>query len=136
MAKRYLLDTNTVIAGIKGRETVLAALDRLEPGQLVLSSIVMGELLTGVRKSDRPERSQQAYEIITADMCIESVDDVVAENYAQLRSTLEAKGTPIGSNDTWIAAHGLALSAVVVTDNTSEFSRVPGLVLENWIARR
>jgi tRNA(fMet)-specific endonuclease VapC len=135
MAKRYLLDTNTVIAGIKGRQSVLEALDRLKPGQIVLSSIVVGELLTGVMKSDHPKRSQRAYEMITSEMSIEVVDEVVGANYARLRSILEAKGTPIGGNDTWIAAHGLALNAIVVTDNTREFGRVPGLVLENWIQR-
>jgi len=133
MAKRYLLDTNIVIAGIRGHEGVLKRLDAIEPGQLVLSSIVVGELLTGVEKSDRPTQSRRAFEDITQHMGIEPVDETVAEHYATLRATLEAKGLPIGVNDTWIAAHGLALGATVVTDNVREFSRVVGLETENWV---
>ena len=65
MAKRYLLDTNIVIAGIRGHKGVLSHFDKIEPGRLVLSSIVVGELLTGVEKSDRPEQSIRAFEGIT-----------------------------------------------------------------------
>ncbi len=50
------------------------------------------------------------------------------------RALLERQGTPIGANDTWIAAQALAVNAVLVTDNEGEFSRVPGLTLENWLA--
>lgn len=51
----------------------------------------------------------------------------VSAHYARLRAALERQGIPIGSNDTWIAAHALALGAVIVTDNVGEFARVPGL---------
>jgi tRNA(fMet)-specific endonuclease VapC len=46
---------------------------------------------------------------------------------------LERQGTPIGANDTWIAAQALAIDATLVTDNEREFVRVPGLSLENWL---
>ena len=52
-----------------------------------------------------------------------------------IRAQLESRGTPIGANDFWIAAQGLALGAVVVTDNESEFTRVPSLITENWLRR-
>lgn len=52
--------------------------------------------------------------------------------YAQIRSHLERAGGPIGANDLWIAAHALAMGLTVVTGNTSEFNRVPGLVVEDW----
>jgi tRNA(fMet)-specific endonuclease VapC len=133
MAKRYLLDTSIVIAGIRGHEGVLSRLDKIEPGQLVLSSIVVGELLTGVQKSDHPKQSRRVFDDITQQMGIEPIDEIVAEHYAAVRAALEAQGRAIGVNDTWIAAHGLALGATVVTDNLREFSRVPGLTTENWI---
>ena len=58
-----------------------------------------------------------------------------ARQYARIRAQLESGGTPIGANDYWIAAQALALGAVVVTDNPSEFARVPGLITENWLGR-
>ena len=133
MAKRYLLDTNIVIAGIRGHKGVLSHFDKIEPGRLVLSSIVVGELLTGVEKSDRPEQSRRAFEGITQQIGIEPIDETVAEQYAAVRAALEARGLSIGVNDTWIAAHGLVLGATVVTDNMREFSRVAGLLTENWM---
>jgi tRNA(fMet)-specific endonuclease VapC len=55
--------------------------------------------------------------------------------YGQLRADLERRGQLIGANDMLIAAHALAIDAVIVTDNTDEFSRVQGLRLENWLVR-
>jgi tRNA(fMet)-specific endonuclease VapC len=57
----------------------------------------------------------------------------VAGHYGKIRSTLEKKGTPIGGNDLWLAAHALAENLVLVTNNTKEFARVSGLKLENWV---
>jgi len=57
------------------------------------------------------------------------------QKYAELRNALEAAGTPIGANDCLIAAHALTLELIQVTDNVSEFARVPGLNVENWLNR-
>lgn len=62
-----------------------------------------------------------------------TVNRQVAIEYARLRSLLEQGGTPIGPNDTWIAAEALHHKLVLVTDNASEYSRVPGLQVENWL---
>lgn len=53
--------------------------------------------------------------------------------YAELRARLEAMGRPIGANDMLIAAHAMALGATLVTDNMKEFSRIEGLLIENWL---
>ena len=57
----------------------------------------------------------------------------VGEHYGDIRATLERAGTPIGNNDLWIAAHARALDVTLISNNTSEFERVPGLRLENWV---
>ena len=62
------------------------------------------------------------------------LDASVAADYARIRALLESKGKPIGANDLLIAAHALALDATLVTDNETEFRRVPGLKVENWLA--
>jgi tRNA(fMet)-specific endonuclease VapC len=59
----------------------------------------------------------------------------VAERYAHIRTALERLGTPIGPNDTLIAAHALALDCTLVTGNEGEFRRVPGLRVENWLTQ-
>jgi tRNA(fMet)-specific endonuclease VapC len=55
-------------------------------------------------------------------------------DYGRIRSELEAAGKPVGGNDLLIAAHARAIGATVVTANTDEFKRVPGLTVENWLA--
>ena len=61
------------------------------------------------------------------------VDEQVVETYGDVRAYLETSGQRIGPHDTWIAAHALALELPLVTDNTREFSRVPELVIDNWL---
>ncbi len=56
-----------------------------------------------------------------------------AQVYGFVRTTLELAGTPISANDLLIAAHALALQLTLVTHNTGEFRRVPGLAVENWL---
>ena len=66
-------------------------------------------------------------------MEIADFDAAVAGSYGKVRAGLEAAGTPIGPLDTQIGAHALSLGAVLVTHNTREFRRIPGLALEDWL---
>jgi tRNA(fMet)-specific endonuclease VapC len=127
----YLLDTNMLIAAIKGRSPVREKLETVDASHLLVSPIVLGELLTGVEKSQR--RAKRLLEVLSGLQMVE-IQPEVAVLYGQVRATLESAGTPIGANDLWIAAHALSLEAVVVTDNEREFRRVPGLNVENWLA--
>lgn len=63
----------------------------------------------------------------------DTLDAETSRHYGEIRAVLEHRGTPIGANDYWIAAQGRAHGVVVVTDNTGEFSRVPELMIENWL---
>ena len=63
------------------------------------------------------------------------IDAATSRQYGLVRAYLERQGTPIGANDTWIAAQALAIKAVLVTDNEREFSCVPNLQMENWLVR-
>lgn len=67
-------------------------------------------------------------------LVILQVDEDVAATYGRIRIALENLGTPIGSNDLWIAAHALSLDMTLVTANVDEFARVEGLCVENWLA--
>ncbi len=72
-------------------------------------------------------------ESILSGLDIISLEEPTDERYAELRTAVERAGTPIDPNDMLIAAHALALGLILVTANVDEFSRVPGLVVENWL---
>ncbi|NEZ03416.1 type II toxin-antitoxin system VapC family toxin [Wenzhouxiangella sp. XN201] len=131
---QYLLDTNILIAAIKGREPVRKRLERIDAPNILISPIVLGELLTGVEKSQRrTSNRQRLLGVLEGFRLIEMAPDV-AIRYGELRATLETRGTPIGANDLWIAAQALALGVTLVTDNEREFRRVDDLAVENWLA--
>ena len=130
----FMLDTNLCIYAIKHRPPeVLAALRRHETDGLGVSSITVAELFFGVAKSGSL-RNRLALQQYLEPLEIADFDRAAAAAYGPLRTTLEAAGIPIGALDTQIAAHALALSVTLVSDNTREFARVAGLRLVNWVA--
>lgn len=130
----YLLDTNILIAAIKGRSPLREKLENVDAASLLISPIVLGELLTGVEKSRYKSANRKRLLDVLSGLRMIEIEPEVAARYGQIRAALESAGTPIGANDLWIAAHALELGAVVVTDNEREFRRVPGLAVENWLA--
>lgn len=132
---RYLLDTDTCIYLIKKKpERALTRLQSLEIADVGISSITLSELEYGVSKNSRPTQNKLALAAFQAPLEILPYGDEAAARYGPLRTWLESKGTPIGSLDTLIAAHALALGCALVTNNEREFSRVPDLAIENWAA--
>lgn len=130
---KYLLDTNIVIGLSKGRPEVRARLANLAAQALLLSPVVLCELEFGIAKSQRQEANRAALAQLLANLPVADFNAEVAVHYGRIRATLEAAGKPIGPNDLLIAAHALSLGATLVTDNLREFSRVPGLAVENWL---
>jgi tRNA(fMet)-specific endonuclease VapC len=133
MAGLHLLDTNILIAALKGSPKVRQRLEDMPLGALRLSAIVLGELEFGAEKSAQGERNRARLEALARRLPLVGIDHDTTRRYAQVRALLERQGMPIGANDTWIAAQALAIDATLVTDNEREFSRVPGLRLENWL---
>ncbi|MBI5016770.1 MAG: type II toxin-antitoxin system VapC family toxin [Deltaproteobacteria bacterium] len=134
---RYLLDTDTCIFLINrspGYEAVLAHLEGLVYGEVLLSAITLAELRFGVAKSARGPANLERLERFLARFEVADFDAESAAAYGSLRADLEGKGTPIGPFDTLIAAQALSRDAVLVTNNVREFSRVAGLRWENWMA--
>ena len=130
----FLLDTDTCIYLIKRKPPqVISRLRKLPLSTVGISSITLSELEYGVMKSSRPEQNKLALIQFAAPLEILPYDDLAAQQYGVIRSFLEKQGTPIGSLDTLIAAHALALDCTVVTNNQREFTRVPGLKTANWI---
>ena len=135
-AHTYLLDT-TVISHVMRNPTGLVAQrifgrEEHEGSSGVCTSlIVQCELLFGLHKLPNPKWERQ-YHRAMASITIEPLGQEVVAHYATVRAYLEAQGQPIGPNDTLIAAHALALGATLVTAD-AEFTRVPGLQVENWL---
>jgi len=80
------------------------------------------------------ERNRQALDEFLLPLEIADFDAGAAGSYGKVRAALEAAGTPIGPLDSQIGAHALSLGAVLVTHNTREFCRIPGLAVEDWLA--
>ena len=131
----YLLDTNIVIAAMKGVPEVRLRLESTPLSQIILSGIVLGELELGAEKSQHPTRNRSRLEELKNNIPFLGLTDATSRTYGQIRGALEKQGAKIAANDLWIAAQALTEDATLVTDNTREFSRVPALKLENWINR-
>ena len=133
MAALYPLDTNILIAALKGHPAVRARLESTPLDSLRLSTVVLGELEFGAEKSAYAERNRNRLAELTRRLPLLGLDAETAACYGRIRSHLERLGTPIGANDLWIAAQAQRHGATVVTDNLREFERVPGLGVENWL---
>jgi len=133
MGLKYLLDTDICIYIMNEKyESVLSHLDKTSPGEVAVSVVTYGELLCGAHKSQFYQKAIQKLEMLTQFIPSLPLPNDVAEHYAKIRSLLEKKGTTIGANDLWIAAHAMSLDVVLVTNNGKEFKRVAKLKVENW----
>ena len=132
----HLLDTNSWINYLRrgAASNVTARLTAAPKGSVYFCSVVLGELIYGVLHGDpvRQVANMLSIERLRRDFASLTFDDTAAELYAENRQHLNAHGTPIGSNDVMIASIALANHLILVTHNTREFSRVPGLQLEDW----
>ncbi len=100
---------------------------------LYVSAIVRFELRYGARKSAFPERNlARIDEFFTANFSILAFDDEDAAVAGDIRATLEKMGTPIGAYDLQMAAPARRRGAVLVTANSREFQRMPGLMVVDW----
>ena len=130
-----MLDTNICIYIIKQKPlNVLERFKQTEISQIGISAITLSELSYGVSKSSKPAQNQIALAQFIAPLEILPYDDNAAQYYGNLRTHLEKQGTTIGSLDMLIAAHALSIACTLVTNNTKEFSRIPNLKIENWVA--
>ncbi len=131
---KYMLDTNICIYAIKNKPMhVLQKIYENMAEGLCLSAITLTELEYGIANSASPDKNSAALLQFVSILEILPFDDFAAAQYGQIRSCLQRKGTPIGTLDMLIAAHALSEDLILVTNNTREFERVPGLRIIDWI---
>ncbi len=128
-----MLDTNIVIYTIKNRPNEVRASFKRHEGQMAISTITWGELVFGTERSSKPEKNQADIDGMAARLDILTFDEAAAAHFGQIRSELYNMGKPIGPYDMMIAGHARSQGLILVTNNTREFERVPGLRLENWV---
>lgn len=130
----YMLDTNTCIFVLKNRTTELKNKFKAIKN-ISISAVAYAELCYGIENGD-PKNREERYnqlDIFTQRVLIDPWDEEAARHYGLIRAMLKRQGNIIGSNDLFIAAHARSINAVLVTNNTKEFSRIPDLTLEDWI---
>lgn len=130
----YLLDTNICIYFMKNKYPALSTkLFSCNPSELIISSVTVFELEYGAEKSNWGDRTRQKLAMFLTPFTILpfSTEDAICAG--KLRGYLEKQGNIIGPYDLQIAAQGLARGLTLVTHNMGEFSRVPNLMLEDWV---
>ena len=131
----YLLDTNTLIYFFKQQGHVAQHLQRTAACAIAVPSVVLFELEYGLLRSVRPQAQRQGVEMVRMAYRALDFDYACAKAAAQVKQTLAAQGTPVGPIDTLIAGTALAHGLTLVTHNTGEFARVPGLALADWYSQ-
>jgi tRNA(fMet)-specific endonuclease VapC len=133
MKPQYMMDTNICIYIAKNRPPEMRTrLEQMKPGEIVMSTITLGELQFGASKSTERAKALAEIEKLLEDVPVEDLGMGAAEAYGEIRAALQGQGCFISSNDLWIASHAVALGVTLATNNEREFRRVPGLNVENW----
>ena len=130
---RYLLDANIISAlVVQPQGSVARRIGEVGEESVFTSIIVSAEIAFGLRKRGSEELTRRVGNVLGR-LFVASFDPSADRHYADIRLELQREGRIIGPNDLWIAAHARATEAVLVTGNDREFSRVSGLVVENWL---
>lgn len=129
----WLFDTNACIHLMKLHDPLASRARKAGAGAISVSSITLAELWFGAAKSHYPRRTRAEQELFLEPFRVLDFDSAAADRYAALRAHLELLGKPIGDRDLMIAAIALAHRLAIVTGNTREFERVPGLRVEDWM---
>ena len=131
-ARRFMLATDTVSFVLRGQGDAAAQLTSRAPSEVCLSAISLSELRFGADER-RSKRLHHLIDTFTDAVEVLPFDAAAAACFGRVCASLQAKGTPIGTLDTLIAAHALALNLTLVTNNTKHFKQVRGLKTQNWL---
>jgi tRNA(fMet)-specific endonuclease VapC len=130
---KYSLDTNTCIRYLNGRSVSIRRKLPTVPAQdIIVCSIVRGELAYGAAKSQTPVQSAAKQRRFLRPYASLPYDDAASAEFGRIRAALETAGMPIGPYDMQIAAIALVHGLIIVTHNTREFGRIVGLQIEDW----
>jgi tRNA(fMet)-specific endonuclease VapC len=130
----YMLDTAIASYIMNSKSSaLLQKLQTVPTSAVCISAITKSEIMCGVEISPRQQNDRAALEFFLRHIQVLDYPAGAAGDYGDIRAALKSRGTLIGPNDTLIAAHARYMGLILVTNNTREFGRVPGLKIENWI---
>jgi tRNA(fMet)-specific endonuclease VapC len=133
MPVEFMLDTNIVLALMRAPWGPLRRrIETVGESSVCVSIVTTAELHFGAALTPS-SKGLANFALIMRGLRVLPIEPPADANYGRIRADLHRRGRLIGPNDMWIAAHALALDLTLVTANTGEFSRVPGLRLENWL---
>ncbi|HWB76791.1 MAG TPA: type II toxin-antitoxin system VapC family toxin [Nannocystaceae bacterium] len=135
---KYLLDTHAVSALMRGDATMIARLGEIEKSDVFVPHPVLAEIEYGLArmpKSRKRASLRATFELVRDELQRAPWSDEVDVHFGAAKAELERRGTRLEDFDLAIAAHALALDAVLVTDDIAHMARITGLVVESWIAR-
>jgi tRNA(fMet)-specific endonuclease VapC len=119
---------------MRNHPAVVGRMSAVAPSDCAISTITSYELHTGVAKCASPIKEQAKVDLLLRTVALLPFDQMAAREAGRIRALLESRGEMIGPYDVLLAAQALASGLTLVTANTGEFQRVPGLTLENWQA--
>lgn len=128
-----MLDANLCIRVLRDRPRHIGGRFKAEAHSLAISTIVLHELIYGAERSDRPEYRRQLVAAFADNLTVYDFDRAAARESAAIKAALAARGNLIGPNDLLIAGHARSLGLKLITGNLGEFSRVDGLLCEDWL---
>lgn len=129
----YCLDTNAIIFYFKNKGNVARHIYSTPRNEIAVPSIVLFELTAGALKSNNSKTALNLLDDFISELTVLPFDSHCARAAATIRKALESTGNQIGPFDLLIAGTAKAYGSILVTNNIREFSRVPGLVLEDWL---
>jgi tRNA(fMet)-specific endonuclease VapC len=132
---KYVLDTNAISALMKGDAAVLSRLQRVSKELVGVPQPAMGEIAYGIERLPRSKRKdvlRARFELVRSELARVEWTDAVTDAFGEIKANLERKGTRIEDFDAAIAAHAVAVGAVLVTANVDDMVRVPRLTVEDW----
>ena len=130
-----MLDTDISIYVINETPVIFLDIFNENAELLSVSAITLSELLHGAKKSNNPTRATRRVMDFVSRLQVLDYGERAAHHYGEIKARLERQGAVIGPNDLHIASHARSESLILVTNNTSEFRRVEGLLVENWNSR-
>ncbi len=130
---KYLLDTHIAIHVTKRRPIEVMSVFNENAGRMAISAITLSELCHGAEKSAKVAQNLAVVEEFASLLEVLPYAAKASPHHGAIRASLEKSGRPIGVNDLHIAAHARSEGLVLVTNNLTEFERVPGLLMENWV---
>ena len=131
----YVLDTNAISALMKGHAAVVERLAGVSKADVTLPQPALAEIAYGIARlppSKRRAWLQERFDLVRGEMGRAVWSDEVNEAFGRIKATLEKRGQPIEDMDIAVAAHALAVGAVLVTADRAHMPRVPGVIVEDW----